>query len=33
MRSEGAVLKCHLCSFYGSIECLKNISDIQYQTG
>jgi len=30
----GSVLEPgHLCSFYGSIESLKNISDIQRQTG
>jgi hypothetical protein len=23
----------HLSGFYGSFECLKSISDIQYQTG
>jgi hypothetical protein len=34
VRPHTAILKpSHLSGFYGSLECLKNISDIQYQTG
>jgi hypothetical protein len=31
--SSAIVQPSHLSGFYGSLECLKNISDIQYQTG
>jgi hypothetical protein len=34
VHSHAAVFESsHLSSFYGSFECLKSISDIQYQTG
>jgi hypothetical protein len=31
--SLAIVQPSHLSGFYGKLECLKNISDIQYQTG
>jgi hypothetical protein len=34
MRPHAAGLESdHLSGFYGSLECLKSTSDIQYQTG
>jgi hypothetical protein len=34
MRAYSAIFEAgQLSGFYGDLECLKNISDIQYQTG